>query len=319
MVYEIIKKSAVISFIAAAVSLLGISCTAYRNFSMEVLEPSSISIDINKKLALYDRNVRNADSDLRIEEEESEYHLLREFANGLNNRIIDLKKDTIIFIKNQHRTLLKDGESPQCLSSDIQASLYQEYNIDYLLSLEMISYKMWREDVHCYWLLRLYQQGSDIPLDSVVIDKSLLADVEMPDAMFDELAATYWDGGYAYAHRIVPTWIKTERRIYKQGRVFALGNAYMETEQFEKAAELWRKVAKMHNIKAIKAHLNLACLCEYMGDFMQAQYYLLQAQKLTQTIKARHQLIDYLQKYMKILNDRIYKESILEKQINIGS
>ena len=55
-----------------------------------------------------------------------------------------------------------------------------------------------------------------------------------------------------------------------------------------------------------------------MGDFMQAQYYLLQAQKLTQTIKARHQLIDYLQKYMKILNDRIYKESILEKQINIG-
>ena len=75
----------------------------------------------------------------------------------------------------------------------------------------------------------------------------------------------------------------------------------------------------MHNIKAIKAHLNLACLCEYMGDFMQAQYYLLQAQKLTQTIKACHQLIDYLQKYMKILNDRIYKESILEKQINIGS
>ena len=60
MVYEIIKKSAVISFIAAAISLLGISCTAYRNFSMEVLEPSSISIDINKKLALYDRNVRSA-------------------------------------------------------------------------------------------------------------------------------------------------------------------------------------------------------------------------------------------------------------------
>lgn len=315
MVNKKIKRSALILFVAGAIGLGEMSCSAYRNFPMEVLEPSSISIDTDKRLALYDRNVRNADSDLRIEEKNSEYHLLREFANGLNNRIAELKKDTVILLNNPQLTLLKNGDSPQRLSSDILDSLYKKYNIDYLLSLEMISYKIRRDDIHCYWLLRLYQQGIDSPLDSAVIHKSLPADIEMPDAIFDELTATYWDGGYAYAYRIVPTWSKTGRRIYRQGRVLALGNAYMEAEQFEKAAELWGRVAKMQNIKAIKAHLNLACLYEYMGNYMQAQYYLQQAQKLTQTIKVRNQLIDYLHEYIKILNDRICKESILEKQI----
>lgn len=320
MVNKSIQKSAISIFVAGMIVIGGISCTAYRNFQMEVLEPAPISIDVNKRMALYDRNIRNAESALRIKKnDDTEYHLLREFANGLNNHKATLGKDTIIFFRNHQHTLLENCKSPEYLPFDTLDYLYKKYQIDYLLSLEMISYKMQEDDINCYWMLRIYHQGVNSPIDSVIINESLYVNPEKNGVMFEDLAATYWDGGYAYAHRIFPTWIKTGRRIYRQGRILALGNAYMETEQIEKAVELWSRISDMQTKKGVKACLNLACLYESISNYIEAQHYLEQAYKLAQKINANSRLIDYIQKYMEILNKRIHKESILEKQINIGS
>lgn len=319
MVNLSVLKSAKLVFAAGMIILGEISCTAYRNFQIEVLEPALVSIDVSKRIALYDRNIRNAESALRIEKEDTEYLLLREFVNGLDSHRTILEKDTVILLKNNQLIYFKDGKSPQYLSCDTLDFLCRKYKIDYLLSLEMISYKMCGDDINCYWKLCLYQQGINDPIDSVIINKSLLVNTEMPDAMFDDLATAYWEGGYVYAHRIIPTWEKTARRVYRQGRVLALGSIYMETEQVEKAAEIWIRAAEMQNKKSIKANLNLAYLYESTGDYRQAQHYLERAQELTQIINVNHKLMDYIHRYMRILDDRIRKEFILKKQINIDS
>lgn len=318
MVYRKLQKFIILLSGAGAMVLAGISCTAYRTVQVEVLEPASILVDNTKKVALYDRYVRNEGSELRVEEEEDEHHLLREFANGLNYRLSTRGKETVILLTNHNKTLLKDGESPSCLPNDTLDSLYRNAGVDYLLSVEMISYKMLQEDIHCYWMMRLYQQGANVPLDSVVIEKSFLLDTEDSDAILSELAAAFWEGGFAYGRRIIPSWVKTERRVYNRGRILGVGDAYMESDQMEKAVELWGRMAGMQNKKAVQANMNLAWVNEYMGDYIQAQYYLSEAQKLARKIKTDHHLVKYIEKYKKILEERIAKEAILETQINLA-
>lgn len=302
--------------VSILVLFIGISCTAYRTVQIEVLQPAAIPVKPNSRIALFDRNIRDANNALRFSDPLIENNLLKEFGNGLNYRFTDVGYDTVLLLSNADRIEWKEEKQSPILPIDTVRNFGERWGIDYLLSIDLLSYRSVRDEIICRWMLRLYEQGEVLSCDSVTIEKSIPFDPENTDALLDELAVAFWDGGADYARRIVPSWVQTVRRVYRQGKVLALGAAYMKEGKVEEATTLWDQTRGFSDKKAVQACINLAWVYESSGAFEQAHSYLLEAAKTVERVKVGDKLKAYLQEYTRIIEARIRQQALMDTQMN---
>jgi Family of unknown function (DUF6340) len=74
--------------------------------------------------------------------------------------------------------------------------------------------------------------------------------------------------GYMYNMRISPTWIRVSRSYYVKGHDdFKIAKDFVKTNQWDKAAEIWERLAKHADPKiAGRASYNMALFHEYEGE-----------------------------------------------------
>lgn len=155
-------------------------------------------------------------------------------------------------------------------------------------------------------------------VDSVVLEERLPEESFTIDSydLLDYLAGLFWDAGVSYAHRLVPTWNAVERRIYRQGRVLALGEAYWRNGQDAEAEEVWQRASRLSGKTAVQAYVNLAWLQESREDFARALVLLCEAERIVQEEHVSGGVADYVDEYIRILEKRLRERDILSQQMD---
>ena len=114
----------------------------------------------------------------------------------------------------------------------------------------------------------------------------------------------------------MPTWNAVERRIYRQGRVLALGEAYWRNGQDAEAVEVWQRASRLSGKTAVQAYVNLAWLQESREDFTRALELLREAERIVQEENVSGGVADYVDEYIRILEKRLRERDILSQQMD---
>lgn len=315
MVFTQIFRGLIIGLVVAAFT----SCTSYRLMEVEVLQPSQLQIEKGKKIALLDRNVRRKVSPVVFTDGVTEVSLIRDFANGLNYVMTDIGYDTVVCLTEQTRTEVDSRTVPPALPKDSVESWCKKFHVDYIISLEMIQYDIWAGDINCKWTVRMYQCGIEKPIDGFILQNRLPGIVysDWEKNLLPEMRAAFWDEGSAYAHRIIPSWVPTERRLYNLGKVLRMGDVLWQSGKQDEAIKIWKVLLKQSNKRGLKAGINLAWAYESNGDFDRALECLNRSEAIAKEKKITNLSSHYLKWYLQVIKERIKQRDILNQMMNL--
>ena len=100
---------------------------------------------------------------------------------------------------------------------------------------------------------------------------------------------------------LVPSWQKTQRRVYTSGKVLRLGDTFLRHGDSEEAFNIWTGALKLTPKTAVQAGINLGWLYENAGDFEQARDILSECRKLAEENKLKGEEVNYLKDYLEII------------------
>ena len=116
--------------------------------------------------------------------------------------------------------------------------------------------------------------------------------------------------GYAYGHRISPTWVSVRRAYYRKGNeAMAKAGRKAAVGDWDAANEIWKN--NLHNAKlkiAGRAAYNLAVVNEVRGDLQAAKTWAMRSYSDFNNKKARY--------YSNILDNRIWEQQKLDQQMS---
>ena len=95
---------------------------------------------------------------------------------------------------------------------------------------------------------------------------------------------SFWEAGMISGRHLVPSWQKTQRRVYTSGKVLRLGDTFLRHGDSEEAFNIWTGDLKLTPKTAVQAGINLGWLYENAGDFEQARDILSECRKLAEEI-----------------------------------
>lgn len=291
--------------------LLLASCSSFRNLNIEVLEAPKIVLDNGKGVAFLDRNIiYTADSALFMYKYEgiSRYELSMLLFEGLKKGLTENGGfDTIIPMAGSRSTYLAKDSLPQPLSLAEVNRICNNFNLDYIITLEYYRYRI-DPIVHSLqndYLLRLYSRDSIDPIDSVRFVRDLTGFIGDEYDLVDYIADMVHYSGLDYTTRITPHWVNHVRRVYNHGKTLRVGDLILKSGDQEQALDIWEAVTKLSPKQAIKAYMNMAWIYENSGDFDTAVSLLEQAQQLVKEKKLENADTAYLEKYLKMVRKRI--------------
>ena len=277
------------------------SCTTYRTLSIEILQPAGFHIEQGKKLALLERNIRNENSILtfmkNIPELDREY-LFEDFCEGVKF-IWETSgyKDAIICLKEQEMGYWNQSSTPPPFAPDSIMNMCRNFHVDYLLSIELQYYDNADPggEINTIWFTRLYDKEQGEPVDSVKIsfklDQEKLGEFDnIPECIRN----SFWEAGMISGRHLVPSWQKTQRRVYTSGKVLRLGDTFLRHGDSEEAFNIWTGALKLTPKTAVQAGINLGWLYENAGDFEQARDILSECRKLAEENKLKGEEVNYL-------------------------
>lgn len=302
--------------ICLSVLFLFMSCAPYRILPIEILQPAKIQLDYSKRIALLDRNIHRENSPVVFTEPDTAVSVAKEFVKGINYVFTNMNLDTVFHLKAGDSVAVAEGVFPFAFPADTIQLLCQKYQIDYIISTEIQYYEYQKNTITSKWLIRLYENGQESPLDSVTISKHI-TEIEYINEkdLHSFLKAIFWDGGMEYAQRIVPSWLQTERRVYRQGKVLGMGDLFLQEDKTEEAIGIWESALQLSPRTAIKARINLAWIYENAGDFEQALAFLQEAEKLANEKRFKNTVTVYLKEYIRLIKQRIDYRDQLDKQM----
>lgn len=305
-------------FIALAFLLLPISCTTYRVMQVEVLEPAAVPLAKGSRVALFDRNIQKEGNAVQFADPGVGNELQVAFGDGMNHCFVEMGYDTVMLLGNYRQMRVADIGAVEALPEDTVRAFCRRYDADFVASLEMMAYDYEEDDILCQWFLRLYGAEGGMAVDLVVLEERLPEESFTIDSydLLDYLAGLFWDAGVSYARRLVPTWNAVERRIYRQGRVLALGEAYWRNGQDAEAEEVWQRASRLSGKTAVQAYVNLAWLQESREDFACALELLREAERIAQEENVSGGVADYVDEYIRILEKRLRERDILSQQMD---
>lgn len=295
------------------------SCVSYRVLDVEVLEPAVVHLERGSRLAFFDRNAEGRENIIRFAEPSVRRELTVEFGRGMDYQLLQAGLDTVLLLGNYQEEKVDSLSAQPPLVRDSVWAICSRFGLDCLVSLEAVFYDYRQGDIHCRWLLRLYDGYEGIPVDLIVLEDSFPEEEFGGDsyALVELLSVLYWDAGARYAQRLVPSWLETQRRIYRRGKVLGLGDVFLRNERVKEAEALWEQVASLPDKTGVQACINLAWIAESREDFVRAQEWLLRAEDLAGQGKVEGKTVAYLQEYLRLLEKRIAQRKLLESQIDL--
>ena len=294
------------------------SCSSYRVFQVEILQPSTIDLEDSKRVALLYRNNHLKDDPVVFSDKLVELRIIDDFTKGLNHVFMDMSYDKIdpFCITKEHNTTKTDILP---LPVDTIVNWCDRFNVDYIVSLEMIHYKIQNSQIYCNWFIRLYKVNESFPIESIVLRDTLPESTayynSSREVLLEDIRISFWDKGAEYARRISPYWVKSERRVYDSGKTLGMGDFLFKNGHIEEAINIWMSSSNTANKKAIKSNINLAWVYENSGDFETALEFLLKAEKIAKQKNKNNQLTIYIQEYLQKIQQRMEKSEILDRQI----
>lgn len=163
-------------------------------------------------------------------------------------------------------------------------------------------------------LLRLYRVADGSVVDEVRSDTLGLRAETVPGDDFATICNFFYNKGWAYAERMLPTWKPTLRRIYGGNRVLELGDYYFEQEKYDDAQTVWTRALSMKPIVAVKAAVNLAWLYERQENYEAAKA-LLEAALKSYPGRKDPALQNYVEDYLRDIQERIDTEDEITNQL----
>lgn len=296
------------------------SCTGYRVFQADVLEPASLTLEKEGTIGFWDRNIRpRFDSSFVLGSYTglSTDELSFGFYSALQDMLLENGTDSLLFIAWKEKRYVPDGEVPLPADAGILTELGYRFGLDYIVSLEKMGYTVDAESkgLNCDMLLRLYDCRRGDVLDSAVYENDLTEALLNDYVLTDYLKALTEDRGAEYARRLKPYWETVERRIYNGGKVVKMGDVFYLRHHPEQAKKLWEAATRLSARQAIRGYINLAWLYEMEGDFDTAYRMLQNGITVANEKGLDNADTDYLKRYMKIIVERINAHSLLEQQM----
>lgn len=306
----------------AALVLGGQACSPYRTLSVEILQPAEVYLEPNHRLALLDRNFITPSQTGSLLETcggISRRDLFVEFVHGMNQVLGETHFfDTLLPLGMETETRWEDDRWPGPIEPDSVRELGTECKADYLAVVEMQFYKPGRHDFADQWGIRLYETASGRPVDSVLLASTHAWNMQDEEDLKTDLLGAAWDKGAELARRIVPYWEKTVRRVYCSGKTLRLGDAFYQENRLAEAEQVWQGARQLAPKIALRAMINLAWLAENAGEFQRASGLLEEAGKFAADQHMEGEEVSYLRQYMDMIDLRISKANILDRQLPLG-
>lgn len=295
------------------------SCSAYRVFPVEVLNPAKVYLEPNKHIALLNRNLimeSSVGTLLKKYDDINRDNLVLEFANGMNHVFTEVNFfEPLLPLSVEVEKLWEHEYLPPPMNADSIRHLAEQYGLDYIAVVELQYYKTNRQNFMDDWFVRLYEAASGRVIDSVLLSGQLDWEVMESEELQTYILAGAWDRGAEYAQRIVPYWEQTGRRVYRSGKVLRLGDAFYKGDKIDEAEQVWQAAMRLSPTLAVRAAMNLAWLAENSGEFRKAADLLWKAREIVQTHHLKGDDVNYLEQYIRIMEIRISQAELLERQI----
>lgn len=303
-----------------AANLLFIGCSSFRTFEIEVLEPAPLTLTAGKKIGFLDRNIRSViDSSFILYTYPgiTPDDLAFMFYTGLSETLAaEGNIDSLQRMYGKKTIYKQENIFPGVADPLYIRNICQSLDLNYIVALEYYYYdsdeqKGKLDNNYC---IRLYGASGEV-LDSVRYREDLVFILMNEELDFVEyMRERARERGMEYAVRMVPHWERTVRRIYQGGKILRMGDMFFETQP-EQAVKLWEAATKRPSKQAIQAYINLAWVAENQGDFQKAYALLEKASLVAQEKKMRNTDVIYLEKYKKIIRERIEHVKKLNEQM----
>jgi len=331
----------------AIFALLASSCTVYKEYSIDVLQPGKITIPREtKKAAIVYRNFKYYNDTLqhyykrnfRLKKARRDpARLDSTLANICINKLAaDLKKhktfDEIrIFpeLFKMHR-----GRKMPMLNAKLTKKIAASFGVDVLISLETYSYfyseyPATGENGKSNKVITAAVWAVFYPNTSELLDRKTMVDTVFWNNMNDDgsynqnklppripaLKMASQLAGESYARRFFSSW-QTVKRIYfvSSGGDFEAADKYVQKGEWDKAIELWKRNAGENNgKKAIRACYNLAFAYEMKDELDISEKWLVSAQKIAEKYHKKEDRKTIL-KYWKIIQQRKKDIALINQQ-----
>lgn len=296
-----------------------ISCSTYRTFEVEVLQPAEKTLTEGKNIGFWYRNVRFASDTtffLYYQDGLAPEELAAIFYYGLNDMVNqEGERDTVAVVPPGH--VVYQDSLPQPLTPGEIKSLCDRMNVDFIVALEMYVYgvNIPKHIVNSNYFIRLYSRNSVFPVDTILY-KDNLADILSDEYDYVSLMRdnAYQKGGEC-AKNLVPYWRTEMRRVYNGEKILRMGDLFLQNNDPGQAKELWEAATRLSPKIALRAYINLAWIYENEGDFSMAQRLLENAVKLAKDNKLDNQVAEYGKQYLKVIEKRIAYSRQLEQQL----
>ena len=148
------------------------SCVSYRVLDVEVLEPAVVHLERGSRLAFFDRNAEGRENIIRFAEPSVRRELTVEFGRGMDYQLLQAGLDTVLLLGNYQEEKVDSLSAQPPLVRDSVWAICSRFGLDGLVSLEAVFYDYRQGDIHCRWLLRLYDGYEGIPVDLIVLEDS---------------------------------------------------------------------------------------------------------------------------------------------------
>ncbi|WP_251621605.1 DUF6340 family protein [Odoribacter lunatus] len=297
-----------------------ISCTTYRTIGVEILEPAIHTLEKERVLGFWDRNIRHAsDTSFVLNQYTgiSDDELSYSFYTALQTAFYDNQEDSLPFILGKNRVYLSVDTLPLPVTEKILKEIGLNLGMDYIVALEKIGYivNAAERKVECDLLVRLYDCNKGLMLDSVFYKNDIMEGISNEGIDVGYINELIIGNGIEYAHRLRPYWKSVKRRIYNGEKVLKMGDFFFLQNDYEQARKLWEAVTQRSPKQAIRGYLNLAWLYEEEGNFLMAKQMLQKGLELVRETEVNNADVNYLREYMNTIIKRIKDCSILENQL----
>lgn len=300
--------------------LMCMSCAGYRTFQVDVLEPAALTLDKDKKIAFWDRNVRPQSDSLFVLDRYtgiSSDELAYVFYSALQEALGESGADSVPFVIGKNKRYVPDEEIPVPLAAGDLVEMGGHFGMDYIVTLEKTGYRIEPSEKHvrCDLLVRLYDCSRGNVLDSVLYENDLKEAFMNGYDLSDYMKGSTEEFGSGYARRLKPYWQTVERRIYNGGRVLKMGDVFFQRDDREQAVQLWEAATRLASRQSVRGCLNLAWLYEMEGDFPMAERMLQQGIRIAEEKGMDNSDTEYLKMYMNVIVKRIKDRALLDRQM----
>jgi hypothetical protein len=323
------------------------SCLSLMNYNIQVLEPAETTkIPLMNNVLLINRTIID-DKDLLMLHDYSGINITQNLYNLATTEIIFSLAETLnespgIEYIDESRLLempgIAPGEVPDvlppvlvnyfCDSLDVQTIISLEsFKASYfdtiiviqgrINSSEMVYQMGSRLNTDSFW--RIYEGESGELIDEYKLSDTLTWKHETKDAgkisrlFLPTIEVMLHEAGkktsMAYAGRISPVWVEQERKFFAGGNYrLSVAAHYIQNNQLDEAEKIYTQLLSGNNTRIVAAaSYNLAFIHEMRGSFTQAHAWARRAYI--------HNKRPLFAEYIKILEDRITKSNMLDRQL----